>query len=97
MITHVVCWNFKEELSKEKRVQAGNRIKSELTELEGQINGLIKIEVQTDLLESSNREIALICNFESVESLNHYQMHPKHLEATDFIKSVTCDRVCIDY
>ena len=27
MVHHIVCWNFKEELSEEERIAAGNTIK----------------------------------------------------------------------
>lgn len=97
MVNHIVCWNFKEELTEEERVQAGQKVRQNLTGLRGQIEGLLDIEVYINKLDSSNRDIALICTFDSVDALNRYQTHPKHLEAAGYVRSVTCDRVCFDY
>lgn len=97
MIHHVVCWNFRPELSKEEQAEAGKQIQKRLTDLVGQIDGIIELKVYVNEYESSNRDIALISVFDSIESLNQYQVHPKHLEAGAYIKSVVCDRVCFDY
>lgn len=48
-------------------------------------------------LDSSNREIALIGTYENVEALKAYQVHPAHVEAGKFVRSVTCERACLDY
>ena len=54
-------------------------------------------EVRINELASSNKDIALISSFETVEALNAYQIHPDHVKAGSFVKTVTCDRACFDY
>ena len=45
----------------------------------------------------SNYDVALIFDFDTVETLNEYQNSPQHLEFGEFVYSVRIDRACIDY
>ena len=45
----------------------------------------------------SNYTIALICDFDSIDDLNAYQVHPAHVEFGSFIGTVKTDRACIDF
>lgn len=97
MVNHIVCWNFKEELSKEEKIVAGNTIKEKLEAIKDCVSGAVSIQVIINQMESSTKDIALISSFESVEALNAYQVSPEHVEAAKYIKTVVCDRVCFDY
>lgn len=97
MVHHIVLWNFKPELSAEQRKEAGEAIKKNLIAVKEQVNGVAALDVMINELESSNKDIALISAFETVEDLNAYQIHPEHMKAAAFIKTVTCDRACFDY
>ena len=97
MINHIVLWNFKPELSEADKKEAGETLKKELCSLKDKIDGILAIDVVINELETSNREIALISSFESVEALNAYVVHPEHVKVGGFVKSVTCDRACLDY
>lgn len=97
MITHIVMWNFKKELSEDEKEAAGIRAKEGLEALKTLIPGVLGMKVIVNEAESSTRDLALIGEFESFEALNQYQVHPEHVKVSSFIKSVTCDRVCLDY
>ena len=97
MVNHIVMWNFKPELSAEERKTAGETIKKNLEDVKAQVEGVISLSVCINEMESSNKDIALLSSFESVEALNAYQVHPAHVAAAGFVKSVTCDRACFDY
>lgn len=45
----------------------------------------------------SNYDVALIFDFDSVETLNQYQKSPQHIAFGEFVSSVRVDRACIDY
>lgn len=45
----------------------------------------------------SNYTIALICDFDNIDDLNAYQVHPAHKEFGAFIAGIKTDRACIDY
>lgn len=97
MVKHIVLWNFKEELTAEERKAAGNQIKNNLEVLKAQIPGVLELEVKINELAGSNKDVALLSAFETVEALNAYQVHPAHVAAGSYIKTVTTDRVCFDY
>ncbi len=97
MVHHIVLWNFKPELSEEQRKEAGESIKKNLINVKEQVKGVVALDVVINKLESSNKDIALISVFETVEDLNAYQLHPEHVKAAGFIRTVTCDRACFDY
>ena len=97
MVNHIVLWNFKPELTAEERKEAGIIIRKNLEEVKAQAEGVIELTVCINEMDSSTKDIALISSFESVEALNAYQVHPAHVAAAGFIRSVTCDRACFDY
>lgn len=97
MVHHIVCWNFNENMTAEEKKEAGVLIKEKLEAIKPHAKGAVSIEVKINELASSNRDIALISLFETVEDLQAYQVHPMHVEAGKYIKSVTCNRACIDY
>lgn len=97
MVYHIVLWNFKAELSDEDRKTAGAVIREKLEAVKEKVDGVLSLEVVTDALASSNKDIGLIAQFESEEALNAYQTHPAHVEAGAYIRTVTCDRTCLDY
>ncbi len=47
--------------------------------------------------DQSNYTISLICDFDTIEDLNAYQIHPAHVAFGAFIKNVRLSRACIDY
>ncbi len=44
-----------------------------------------------------NYTISLICDFESIDDLNAYQVHPAHKAFGAFIAEIKTERACIDY
>lgn len=97
MVKHIVLWNFNPEMTAEEKRTAGEKMKSLLEPIKDLVEGAVDIRVVMNELESSNREIALIGTYETVEALKTYQVHPAHVEAGKFVRSVTCDRACLDY
>lgn len=97
MVNHYVFWNLNDSLTKEERIQAGLTIKEKLEAVGKLVPGVISLEVRINELESSNRDVALLSVFESVEALNAYQVHPEHVKAAGYVGSVTCNRTCFDF
>ncbi len=95
MVRHIVLWNFVEGLS--DAAEAGEKMKALLEPIQELIPGAVEIQVVPNQLASSNRDIALISTFETVEALSTYQNHPAHVEAGKYVRNVTCDRTCMDY
>ena len=97
MVHHIVLWNFNEKLNEKERREAGQKMKELLESLIDVVEGVIELKVVINEFGSSNRDIALISSFESAEALKGYQVHPGHVAAGKFVRSVTCDRACLDY
>ena len=97
MVRHIVAWSFKEGFTKEEKQAHLQKIKSSLEALPSIIGGIIELNVQIDLLETSNRSAMLNSLFESEEALKIYQVHPEHKKVSEFVRSVMEDRVCLDY
>lgn len=95
MIRHIVSWKLREDVKEE----AAARIKQTLENLSGQIPGLLHIEVGINSVAApaDNWDVVLLSDFESMEALDAYQIHPLHKEAAAYIAQVRTDRVCVDY
>lgn len=97
MVRHIVLWNFVEGLSDTDKKEAGQKMKELLEPIKELVPGAVKIEVLQNAQPTSNREVALVSEFETVDALLTYQNHPAHVEAGKYVRSVTCDRACMDY
>ncbi len=97
MVKHIVMWNFNADMTPEDKKAAGVKMKELLEPIKDLVPGTVSIKVVMNGLESSNREIALIGTYETEDALKAYQVHPAHVEAGKFVRSVTCDRACMDY
>ena len=77
--------------------EAALKMKSILEPIKELVPGAVDIQVLYNEIPSSNREVALISTFEDISALETYQTHPAHVEAGKYVRSVTCDRACMDY
>ena len=97
MVRHIVAWSFKEGFTEEEKQTHLQKIKSSLEALPAIIGGVVELNVQIALLDTSNRSAMLNSLFESEEALKAYQIHPEHKKVSEFVRSVMEDRVCLDY
>lgn len=97
MIRHIVMWNHKEEFNDEQQVTNAQIVKTELESLTKKIEGIISLQVITNPLASSNRQILLNSLFKSEEHLQQYQIHPDHVRVSQLVGTFLKDRICIDF
>lgn len=84
MIKHIVIYKLKNrnESEKEKLCEKFNSMRGKIPYLKSLIAG-------SDILNSERSyDVALICEFESLEDLNKYKTHEVHLPIVDYVKSV---------
>jgi len=94
MIVHIVMFTFKEE-NKEKNIL---KVKELLEGLSDKIDALISIEVGVNFDEAERAmDLSLYSKFASKEDLNAYAIHPEHLKAVEFIKTVVSESKVVDY
>lgn len=98
MVKHLVFWKLQEHAEGNDKAINAQLVKEKLEALNGQIDGMIKLEVGIDFTgNDANYDIALYSEFTGREALDGYQEHPKHKAAQGFVRSVVNNRACVDY
>lgn len=98
MVRHVIVWKLKEEFSDEEKQVVKAEIKDGLESLKGKIPGLLSIKVYTRGLPSSTADLMLDSEFESVEALKGYSVHPEHVAvANDKVRPNAAVRLSLDF
>lgn len=96
-IRHVVTWKLADEDAAQRRQQA-TEVARRLNALDGVVPQLRSISAGANsVYPDANWDVALVADFDSVEALEQYQMHPAHEEAAAFIRSVVASRVAVDF
>lgn len=98
MIKHIVMFKLKETNGKseyENAVEAKERFNDVIANVSELKAG--EIVINSKDAPQDNYTISLICDFESIEDLNAYQVHPAHKKFGAFIAEIKTERACIDY
>lgn len=96
-IRHIVSWGLAATDPAEKAEQAA-RIAASLEALAGVVPGMSSIVVGADLGSTAgNWDVVLVSEHDDEAALAAYQVHPEHVLAAAFIKSVVSTRSCVDY
>ena len=97
MIRHIVLWKLRADAASERDRDAA-AIRERLEAPAGGVPGLATIAVHTDVGSTDgNWDVALVSEHEDEEALAAYQVHPAHVEAASFIKTVVASRACVDH
>lgn len=99
MIRHVVMFEFLEKLEGKSAIENAVIAKEMLLSLREKIDFIRRMEVGINDKEAdhSNYTLCLTCDFDSIEDLNRYAVHPEHLKVGAFIKKIKIGRTCVDY
>lgn len=97
MVKHIVFWKLKEEANGMNKEANAAAIKQKLEDLNGKIEGCLKLEVGFDFLHSpESADLVLYSEFESKEALDFYANHPLHKAVMPFIAEARSERRVID-
>ena len=91
MVKHIVMYDLCPGVDKEETVKF---IASLLEPLVGRIPGLLHLEVRRSF---EGMDYALYSEFESIQALKDYAVHPLHVAAKDQFSHYIASRVCADY
>ncbi len=95
MVKHIILWTLKQEFNNDK---IKSEMKSSLEGLVGVVPGLLKLEIETKPLPTSNADVMLYSELESAEALKGYAVHPAHVEVADTkVRPFTETRTVIDF
>lgn len=99
MVKHIVMWKVADHEVHGTKQEILEKMKSQLEALQGQIEGLIEIEVGFNFNPADAAfDIALYSVLENKDALEYYQKHPKHLEvANGLVRQVATSRAVVDY
>jgi hypothetical protein len=98
VIKHIVMWNFADEAEGADKATNLQLVRDALLDLTEVVPGIITLEpvIPIDPFEHSY-DLVLYSEFESLEALKAYAVHPDHLAVAGFIGKVRSSRVCVDY
>lgn len=94
MIRHICMFTLKEDNRERNIIEFFERAEK-LRELE--IIKKFNIIRNAEKTPDSNYDVALIFDFDTVETLDEYQNSQQHLEFGEFVYSIRDKRACIDY
>lgn len=98
MIKHIVMFKLMEANGKseyENALEAKERFNKVIENVKELKKG--EVVINSKDADQSNYTISLLCDFETIDDLNAYQIHPVHKEFGAFIAGIKTDRACIDY
>ncbi len=98
MIKHIVMFKLMDTEGRteyENAVEAQKRFENVIANVPQLKKG--EIVINSKDAPQDNYTISLLCDFENIDDLNAYQVHPAHVEFGKFIGTVKTARACIDY
>jgi hypothetical protein len=96
MIRHVVLWKLTATEPEQRRSDAEG-IRERLTPLVGVVPGLRSLTVGADTgWTDGNWDVVLVSEHDDEAAVAGYQVHPAHVEAAAWIRTVVAQRACVD-
>jgi len=94
MLTHIVCWKYKPEITDEQRRDHIRRLRS----LPTVINNIESFEVGADILHlERSYDAGLVAKFADREALDAYTDHPEHQKVAALGRQVAERAVSVDF
>ena len=98
MIRHIVMWKFKEEAEGKTKQENMDIVRNSLYALPPIISEIKYLEIGYDINHTDmSADLALITEFESMQTLETYKNHPDHQAVSKYVRKVIEDRVVIDF
>lgn len=94
MIKHIVMFKLKNAADAALIKETADKMLPSIPTLRG-----FETRINSKDAPESNFEFVLICDFDDIDGLNAYQVHPDHKKFGAFITPLRTDngRACIDY
>ncbi len=99
MIKHIVMFKFHEEADGRTRAENLAIAKKMLESLQGVVPTLAasRVSIGAQGQNVTNYDLVLEAEYENMEGLNEYIVHPEHKKVGEFMAKVRESRACIDY
>ena len=94
MLTHIVCWKYKDETAASTREEH----RAKLQKLKNVIPEIIDLKVGADVLHlPRSYDTGLVVTFQDLEDLDVYTNHPTHLEVAAMGREIAEHVVSVDF
>lgn len=98
MIRHIVMWKFKDEAEGKTKQENMDIVRNRLYSLPAIIPEIRRLEIGYDIKHTDmSADLALITEFETLETLEIYAKHPDHQLVSQYVRKVIDSRVVIDF
>ena len=97
MVKHIVLFKLKDEAPEAQKLEAMNRFKAAIEALPARIPWIKKVEVGLNINHGETWNIGLYSEFDSLEDVKRYAVHPDHVAAGKLLAEVKESRACVDY
>ena len=94
MVKHIVLFQLKDAANKQ---QVMNDFKEAIEALPQVIDWIRHIEVRFNTNPSEAFDIALVSEFDSLNDVKRYAIHPNHVAAGKILAELKENRACVDY
>ena len=94
MLTHIVCWKYKEETTDQQRADHIERLRA----LPDLIPNIVSFNVGSDILQLDRSfDTGLVSVYPDREALDVYTDHPAHQEVAAFGKQIAEKVISVDF
>ena len=98
MIKHIVMFRLKESALGKSKDENLQELKVLLESLQDKIPVVMCLEVGINMgASASASDIALYSEFDDMQALEDYRLHPEHVKVVEFIEKICSERRVADY
>ena len=99
MIRHIVMFSCKEQAEGRSKAENVARTKAMLEELPQKISLIrsSRVELNAPGASEDNCDLLLISDFDSLEDLEAYRIHPDHVAVGTFMRPLRISRASVDF
>jgi hypothetical protein len=97
MLKHIVLFKLKDEVPQNEKMRLMTKFKEAIENLPTKIPSIRKIEVGFNTNPKESWHIALYSEFDTLEDVKLYAIHPEHIAAGKIIAEIKENRACVDY
>ena len=97
MVKHIVLFQLRADIDSQQKLSVMQSFRNAIMALPTDIPFIRKIEVAFNINPDEKYDVALYSEFDTLEHVNAYAVHPSHLKAAGIIKPCVQSRACTDY
>ena len=97
MIRHVIMWKFVDELDGMNKEEIMDKVTESFVHLKKVIPEIKYMSVERDVLKTERSfDMIYVTEFESLEALEIYRVHPEHVKVAHFIGKIRTAQAVTD-